>query len=284
MGRDCCYSENSRCCSCDDKSIPTVSTTLSLKDYFGAFKVRWGIGRMNYKIEPGLYAIGKPDGNSPVLVSANYKLTFDVLRKNLVGLDCRLLILDTKGVNVWCAAGKGTFGTDELVNRIQATGLSEVVTHKRLILPQLGASGVNGNEAIECFNNGFNCAQAILSTYCEQFGLDGETARKLSCGFGAGMGRLGETCGAVTGAYMLIGLKYGQSSVGDSEAKERTYRLIQEFSRQFIEHNQSTNCRELLGVDLLHGDKQLAGQRVQTVCPKAVKDAAEILENILEAN
>jgi hypothetical protein len=101
---------------------------------------------MSYTVEPGLYAVGKPDDNSPVIVSANYKLTFDTLRKNLSGLDCWLLILDTKGINVWCAAGKGTFGTEELINRIEQSGLSGIVTHKRLILPQLGAPGVNSNE------------------------------------------------------------------------------------------------------------------------------------------
>jgi hypothetical protein len=101
---------------------------------------------MAYAVKPGLYAVGAPDADSPVLVSANYKLTFDTLRKNLAGMDCWLLILDTNGVNVWCAAGKGTFGTDELANRIEAVGLSEVVTHKKLILPQLGATGVSAHE------------------------------------------------------------------------------------------------------------------------------------------
>ena len=101
---------------------------------------------MNYTVEPGLYAAGKPDGNSPVLVSANYKLTFDTLRSNLAGLDCWLLILDTKGINVWCAAGKGTFGTSELVTRIETVGLSRIVNHRKLILPQLGAPGVSAHE------------------------------------------------------------------------------------------------------------------------------------------
>jgi len=119
---------------------------MTFKDRLGTWKVRWGIGRMDYTVEPGIYAVGKPNEGAPVLVSANYKLTFDTLRKNLVGLDCWLLILDTKGINVWCAAGKGTFGTEELINRIEAGGLSKTVTHKKLILPQLGASGVNGNE------------------------------------------------------------------------------------------------------------------------------------------
>ncbi len=108
--------------------------------------MRWGIGRMDYKINPGIYAIGDPDHTSPVLVSANYKLTFDTLRKELSGLNCWILILDTKGINVWCAAGKGTFGTDELVGRISKTGLSRMVSHRTLILPQLGASGISAHE------------------------------------------------------------------------------------------------------------------------------------------
>ena len=141
---ECCCSRQSNCCYSD--SIPVVSTVLLAKDKLGVWKVRWGFNRDNYKVEPGLYAVGKPDNVSPVLVSANYKLTFDTLRKNLSGLDCWLLILDTNGVNVWCAAGKGTFGTDELISRIEKTGLGEVIEHRMLILPQLGATGVSGYE------------------------------------------------------------------------------------------------------------------------------------------
>jgi len=124
----------------------TVSTSLTLFDHLGALKARWGIGRMDYTIKPGLYAVGTPDNESPVLVTANYKLTFDTVRKNLDGLDCWLLILDTKGVNVWCAAGKGTFGTDELIHRIEKSELSKYVSHKKLVLPQLGATGISAHE------------------------------------------------------------------------------------------------------------------------------------------
>jgi hypothetical protein len=138
---DCCC--GSCCCS---GGVSVASTSLSAKDIIGAWKVRWGIGRDNYKVDPGIYAVGKPDSKSPVLVSANYKLTFDTVRKNLNALDCWLLILDTKGVNVWCSAGKGTFGTDELVRQIENVGLDEIVDHKKLILPQLGATGVNAHE------------------------------------------------------------------------------------------------------------------------------------------
>jgi len=127
-------------------NVPVVSTDTRFQDARSAWKVRWDIGRMNYRISPGLYAVGEPCPTSPVLVSANYKLTFDALRKELSGLDCWILILDTKGINVWCAAGKGTFGTDELIGRISATGLAGIVSHRTLILPQLGAPGVSAHE------------------------------------------------------------------------------------------------------------------------------------------
>jgi hypothetical protein len=93
-----------------------------------------------------LYALGQPTAESPVFVSANYSLSFDALRTALPGIDAYILVLDTRGINVWCAAGKGTFGTDEIVLRVMATRLKEVVTHRKLILPQLGAPGVAAHE------------------------------------------------------------------------------------------------------------------------------------------
>jgi len=146
MSEKCCCSQDENCCPGNTGGVSVVSTTLSFTDHLGAWKARWGIGRMDYTVEPGLYAVGKPDNESPVFVSANYKLTFDTLRKNLAGLNCWLLILDTKGINVWCAAGKGTFGTDELIRRIESSELSKYVTHKKLVLPQLGATGVSAHE------------------------------------------------------------------------------------------------------------------------------------------
>ena len=122
--------------------LPRVSSQLTRRDHWGAVKARWGVGRMDYSIDPGLYALGAPDRESPVLVSANYKMSFDELRSALPGRNLWILVLDTKGINVWCAAGKGTFGTEELVKRIASSGLSQVVAHRSLILPQLGAPGV----------------------------------------------------------------------------------------------------------------------------------------------
>ena len=127
-------------------NVPTIATRLVLRDRIGAFRVRFAISRMSYSIEPGLYAIGKPTKESPVFVTANYKLSFDILREALNGIDGWLLILDTQGINVWCAAGKGTFGTAEIVNRVQQTQLHQVVSHRKLIVPQLGAPGISAVE------------------------------------------------------------------------------------------------------------------------------------------
>ena len=96
-------------------SVPQVSGELTGADHWGEIRVRWGVRRMHYMVEPGLYALGKPDDTSPVLVSANYKLSFDKLRSAMAGRDVWILVLETDGINVWCAAGKGTFSTMELV-------------------------------------------------------------------------------------------------------------------------------------------------------------------------
>jgi hypothetical protein len=127
--------------------IPLISAKLTLADLLGGLMVRFDINRNNYKVRPGLYGIGKPGQDSPVLVTANYKLSFDIVRKNLEGLNAWLIVLDTKGINVWCAAGKGTFGTIELVKRIIESGLEKIVSHRTVILPQLGAVGVSAYKA-----------------------------------------------------------------------------------------------------------------------------------------
>jgi len=124
-------------------SIYRVSSDWVREDYIGMIKSRIGALRMNYAVAPGLYAVGDPTKESDVFTTANYKLTFDILRRSLKGMNAWVLVLDTKSINVWCAAGKGTFGTDELVKRISETRLDSVVSHKRIILPQLGAVGVN---------------------------------------------------------------------------------------------------------------------------------------------
>lgn len=129
-----------------NKDIPQASTTLSFKDKLESTLVRWGIGRMDHTVNPGIYQVGNPDQNSPVLVSANYKLSFDALRKELGNIDAYIMVIDTKGINVWCAAGKGTFGTEEIVNRIKKNELNKIVSHKKIILPQLGAPGVAAHE------------------------------------------------------------------------------------------------------------------------------------------
>jgi hypothetical protein len=127
-------------------SVNQISTVWCSRDVIDTIKIRWSIGRNHYAVKPGLYAIGNPDKNASVFVTANYKLSFDHLRRALHGLNAWMLVLDTKGVNVWCAAGKGTFGTRELVYRIKAHELHKIVAHKRIIVPQLGATGVSAHE------------------------------------------------------------------------------------------------------------------------------------------
>jgi hypothetical protein len=125
--------------------FPTTSI-LTAKNRWDHFLARVGIKRGEHRMEPGLYALGNPTPESIVFVSANYTLSFDALRSSLGGLDAYILVLDTQGINVWCAAGKGTFGTQEIVRRVIASRLGEVVSHRKLILPQLGAPGVAAHE------------------------------------------------------------------------------------------------------------------------------------------
>jgi hypothetical protein len=120
----------------------TTTAALSRSDHWDHFLARIGVKRSEHRVVPGLYALGNPTPDSPVFVSANYTLSFDALRSSLQGVDGYIMVLDTRGINVWCAAGKGTFGTDEIVLRVMITRLGEVVNHRKLILPQLGAPGV----------------------------------------------------------------------------------------------------------------------------------------------
>lgn len=120
----------------------TLPTVLTWRDTLKRWSLRWGVRRNDSTVPPGLYRIGEPTPASPVLVTCNYRMTVDRVRGDLAGTDAWLLVLETYGVNVWCAAGKGTFSTDELVRRVYAARLAEVVDHERIILPQLGASGV----------------------------------------------------------------------------------------------------------------------------------------------
>lgn len=122
--------------------VPRVSTRPGWRDLAGTLAVRCGLGRARYCVAPGLYALGRPDPDSPVLVTANYKLTFDILRRAMHGRTAWVLVLDTRGVNVWCAAGKQLFSTREVALRVRAVGLDRVVGHRVLVLPQLSATGV----------------------------------------------------------------------------------------------------------------------------------------------
>ncbi len=130
----------------DTRLVRSTTSAITAANRWDHFLARWGVDRGRHRVEPGLYALGNPTQDSTVFVTANYTLSFDALRSALAGIDGYILVLDTFGINVWCAAGKGTFGADELVCRIEVTRLGDVVRHRRLILPQLGAPGMAAHE------------------------------------------------------------------------------------------------------------------------------------------
>lgn len=138
--------------------------------------------------------------------------------------------------------------------------------------------------ALSCFSKGYNCAQAVFSTHSEELGLDQETALKVACPFGGGMARMGETCGAVTGAYMLIGLNNDKCLTDNNEAKDKSYALVKEFNEKFCAIHGSIVCKELLKYDMKNPEdlikikeKDLWG----TLCPLFIKDASLIIEELL---
>jgi len=138
-------------CTSNVKAVPAIfktTSTLTFANTLDHFLARWGWNRSGHRVEPGLYQLGEPKSDSPVFASANYTLSFDALRSALNGTDAWILVLDTKGINVWCAAGKGTFGTDELVRMIHVTDLPAIVRHRKIIVPQLGAPGISWPEVM----------------------------------------------------------------------------------------------------------------------------------------
>ncbi len=138
--------------------------------------------------------------------------------------------------------------------------------------------------ALASFNQGFTCSSAVFSSFADELGLEERTAGKIACGFGAGISRTGNICGAVSGAIMVIGLKYGKAEQGDDAATDKTRALTRDFIREFTQKNGSVNCTELLGYNLRNQDEYEAAARAKlfrTKCPLLVRDAAVILEKIL---
>jgi C_GCAxxG_C_C family probable redox protein len=141
------------------------------------------------------------------------------------------------------------------------------------------------DNALATFKSRFNCSQAVLSAFCDELGFDRPTALKIAAGFGGGIGRSGETCGAVTGAIMVIGLKKGMSSPDPLQANEITYALSAEFLKRFRELRGSTLCRDLLGCDISNNKALMEAREkrlFQTVCPGLVQDAIRIVGSMLQ--
>jgi len=140
-------------------------------------------------------------------------------------------------------------------------------------------------QALDMFGNNFNCAQAVFSVYSADFGLSSVLASKTACAFGAGMGRTGRVCGAVTGAFMVIGLARGMAKAEEKERKEQTYQLTRSFIQEFEKRHKSIDCRAILGIDISTPDglKEAKGRGLfQTVCAPCVRSAVEIVGRLLE--
>lgn len=143
---------------------------------------------------------------------------------------------------------------------------------------------VRTERASEIFSNGYSCSQAIIAAFSRDFGLDEDTALRIAGGFGGGLGRLGDTCGALSGAIMVIGLAYRGTEAGRCEAKDITYAKVRDAVERFREANGATKCRDLLGMDILSDEGDLKAREAglyRTVCPKLVESAAGILEDLL---
>ena len=139
-------------------------------------------------------------------------------------------------------------------------------------------------EVVKTHGEGFSCAQALLAVYGPELGMDRDTALKITGGFGGGLGRMAGTCGAVTGACMVIGLVHGMVKKADLQQKELSYDYVRKFAEKFRERNKTLECRELMGVDVSTPEGFAAAKEKnisRTVCPKYVQDAAEILEELL---
>lgn len=144
-----------------------------------------------------------------------------------------------------------------------------------------------GDIAKQNFMNGYNCSQAVLLAFCEDFGLEKETALKVSEPFGGGMGRMREVCGTVTGMFMVIGLAMGNDNSKDNTTKKNVYKSVQELAEKFKEDNGSIICRELLGFHKNNKESYVPSERTNEYykkrpCPELCKYAADILEEYLK--
>ncbi len=136
-------------------------------------------------------------------------------------------------------------------------------------------------QAERCFNEGYTCSQSVVIAFAEELGGDLETAKKISSTFGAGMGRLRKTCGALTGAFMSIGLKYGNTQPNDLQTKLDSYNTVRELANKFLEKHGTTECKELL----IKYAKKAEGESQNNhkiVCTSIIKDTVKMLESILD--
>ena len=137
--------------------------------------------------------------------------------------------------------------------------------------------------ANQYFDNGFNCAQSVAAAFQDKLSLSEEELLKAACPFGSGMGRLQQVCGAVSGAFLVIGLLYGKASKEDNDAREKTYALIRQFHESFTQIHKTTYCCDLIGCNLQTEEGQSHYRQnnlAEHVCRVCVQDSVRILEKL----
>jgi len=141
-------------------------------------------------------------------------------------------------------------------------------------------------KAIGTFRSGLNCAQAVITAYADDLNINNDLAVNISCGFGGGMGRLQETCGAVTGSFMVLGIFNGIKYSDNKDKKEITYSMIQKFSERFKSLNGTTDCKSLIKCDLKTEEGQHYAKEnklFDTICEKCISDSLTIIEDLIKS-
>jgi len=162
---------------------------------------------------------------------------------------------------------------------------ASVTLHKKgSTIKKGGIMNTKNETAVEIFNKGYNCAQAVLASLSSEHGLDPATAKKVAGAFGGGIASNGDICGAVSGALMLIGLKYGKYKDDDNTSKENTYKIANEYMDKFKKEHGSVKCKDLIGYDLSIKEELLKAREsgiIKTKCPLFVKRSVELVEEVL---
>ena len=266
-----CFCKNGEFFTCDGKDIsPVIKLIAEGRDLTGYSVADLIVGKAAAMlfVKAGVIAVHgvvMSQGGKAYLEKSGVICSFDTLAEN---------IINRKGDGI-CPMEQAVAEIDDCEE-----GYQVLVQRLNELKPQ-----TRGERAMQLFEEGYNCSQAVLLAFEDMTGLERETAARLASSFGGGLARMREVCGAVSGGAMVLGLLHGYDDPKDYEAKKAHYEFVQEFARRFKEQNGSVICRELLaGTSDVNGnipEKRTAAYYKKRPCPELVKQAADILEEML---